>query len=93
LTSFYRVTSKDGNVRATIVRVPESQWSNKLLRRSVKHLFTIVVQQEASPNNVSPGTSDSSSSYGRSDSLIPSGQIDSSTSDSTPPITQHCRII
>ena len=37
------LTGKNGNVRAAIVRVPESQRNNKLLRRSVKHLFPIEV--------------------------------------------------
>ena len=35
----------DGQVRAAVVRVPES---NRLLRRSVKHLYPIEVRQETS---------------------------------------------
>ena len=73
------LTGKDGNVRAAIVRVPESQRNNKLLRRSVKHLFPIEVRQEASLNDALTGSRDSSP-------LI--GQTNSSTLDSTPQVTR-----
>lgn len=45
------LTGRDGNVRAAIVRVPESQKKNKLLCRSVKHLYPIEVRRGASPDN------------------------------------------
>ena len=55
------LTGTDGHVRAAIVRVPESQKSNKLLRRSVKHLFPIEVQRDASHNTSSDKQADGSS--------------------------------
>lgn len=84
------LTSKDGNVRAAIVRVPESQRSNKLLRRSVKHLFPIEVRQEAPPNN-EPAVTSNSSTKGQSDNLVPSGPIENFTSDAAPLVTRPRR--
>ena len=58
--------------------------NNKLLRRSVKHLFPIEVQQEASPDDAPTGSNDTSP---------PIGQTNSSTSDySVIGIVDYCII-
>ena len=86
------LTSKDGNVRAAIVRVPNSQRSNKFLRRSVKHLFPIEVQQEESPNGDSTGLSGSPPPMEQGERLTSDGQIENLTSDLTRQATRSRRL-
>ena len=85
------LTSKDGNVRAAIVRVPDSQGNSKSLRRSVKHLFSIEVRQETVPDGNLAGSSVSSPPSGQSEGLKSGEQAKNLTSDSTVQVTRTRR--
>ena len=82
------LTSKDGNIRAAIVRVPDPQGNNKILRQSVKHLFPIEVQQEIVPNGNLAGSCVSSPPSGQSEGLKSGEQAKNLTSDSTVQVTR-----
>ena len=77
------LTSKDGNVRAAIVRVPDPQGNNKSLRRSVKYLFSIEVQQETVPIGNLAGSSVNSPPCGQSEGLKSGEQAKNLISDLT----------